>query len=203
MLVPDLTDLGTVSADKLTWTFKMQSGIKYADGTDGQGRGPGVRDQAFVRPRRVRQRPDVPADHLQGRRQVQGPVRQRRRLRRRGDPGRRARWSSTWRKPFPDLPFYVTFPVFTPIPKAKDTKENYKNNPLATGPYQFDTYTPGTELKLKKNPNWDPNTDAVRHQYPDGFDFKWGGEDPKTQQQVLNSAGEDANALNYGASTPR
>src|SRR5215475_2849650 len=33
VLVPDLTDLGTVSADKLTWTFKMQSGIKYADGS--------------------------------------------------------------------------------------------------------------------------------------------------------------------------
>ena len=31
--MPDLTDLGTVSADKLTWTFKMQPGIKYEDGT--------------------------------------------------------------------------------------------------------------------------------------------------------------------------
>lgn len=34
VLVPDLTDLGTVSSDKLTWTFKMQSGIKYADGSE-------------------------------------------------------------------------------------------------------------------------------------------------------------------------
>jgi peptide/nickel transport system substrate-binding protein len=32
-LVPDLTDLGTASADKLTWTFKMQPGIKYENGT--------------------------------------------------------------------------------------------------------------------------------------------------------------------------
>ena len=39
------------------------------------------------------------------------------------------------------------------------------NHPLATGPYMFDTYTPGTELELKKNPNWDPNTDPARHQY--------------------------------------
>jgi len=34
VLVPDLTDTGTVSADKLTWTFKMQPGIKYEDGTE-------------------------------------------------------------------------------------------------------------------------------------------------------------------------
>ncbi|MDT5030366.1 MAG: peptide/nickel transport system substrate-binding protein, partial [Actinoplanes sp.] len=33
VLVPDLTDLGTASADKLTWTFKMQPNIKYEDGT--------------------------------------------------------------------------------------------------------------------------------------------------------------------------
>ena len=45
----------------------------------------------------------------------------------------------------------MTFPMFTPIPKAKDTKENYQNKPLATGPYKFDSFTPGTELKLVKN----------------------------------------------------
>src|SRR5262249_39489455 len=96
------------------------------------------------------------------------------------------------------LPFYMTFPLFTPIPKDKDTKENYQNNPMATGPYQFDGYTPGSELKLKRNQYWDPNTDAARHQSVDAWDFKWGQDDLKTQQQVLNSDGADADALNYG-----
>ena len=59
----------------------------------------------------------------------------------------------------------MTFPMFTPIPKAKDTKQDYKNHPLATGPYMFDPTSAGTSLTLKKNPNWDPNTDPVRHQY--------------------------------------
>ena len=188
-LVPDLTDLGTKSADKLTWTFKLKQGIKYEDGTDGQGRGPGVRDQAVVRPRPVRQRTDVPAEVLQGRRHVQGPVRPSGdELRRCRDPGRDTlviNLATT----FSDLPFYLAFPMFTPIPKAKDTKKNYKNRPLATGPYKFDTYTPGTELKLSKNPNWDPATDPVRHQYLDGWDFKWRQDLIKAQQQVLDSAG--------------
>ena len=79
-LVPDLTDLGTVSADGLTWTFKMQPGIKYEDGTPSQGRRPRVRDQALAsRTTCYPHGPTVPADLLQGRRQVQGPVRRRRR----------------------------------------------------------------------------------------------------------------------------
>ena len=45
------------------------------------------------------------------------------------------------RTPFADLPFYASFPMFTPIPKAKDTKDNYQNSPMATGPYTWDTYT--------------------------------------------------------------
>jgi peptide/nickel transport system substrate-binding protein len=87
--------------------------------------------------------------------------------------------------------------MFTPIPQAKDTKQEYKNHPLSTGPYMFDTYAPGTSLTLKKNPNWDPNTDAVRHAYVDTWSFKWGGEIVSTQQKVLNSAGDDANAVEY------
>jgi peptide/nickel transport system substrate-binding protein len=100
-------------------------------------------------------------------------------------------------KPFSDLPFYLSFPMFTPIPKAKDNKQDYKNHPLATGPYMFDTYQAGTSLTLKKNPNWDANTDPARHQYADAFDFKWGGDAVKLQQAALNSAGNDANAINY------
>jgi ABC-type transport system substrate-binding protein len=55
----------------------------------------------------------------------------------------------------------MTFPMFRPIPQAKDTKDNYKNNGCPPVPYMMDSYTPGTQLKLKKNPNWDANTDPV------------------------------------------
>jgi peptide/nickel transport system substrate-binding protein len=100
-------------------------------------------------------------------------------------------------KKFDDLPFYAAFPMFTPIPKAKDTKKNYEQKPMATGPYQVASYTQGSELKLTKNPNWDPSTDPVRHQYPDAFDFKFSQDLIKVQRQVLASSGPDANALSY------
>jgi peptide/nickel transport system substrate-binding protein len=101
------------------------------------------------------------------------------------------------RKKFDDLPFYAAFPMFTPIPKTKDTKKNYEQKPMATGPYMVESYTAGSELRLVKNPNWDPNTDPVRHQYPDKWDFKFSQDLLKVQRQVLASSGQDANALSY------
>ncbi|GIE93212.1 ABC transporter substrate-binding protein [Paractinoplanes rishiriensis] len=196
VLVPDLTDLGTVSSDQLSWTFKMQQGIKYEDGTEVK-----VEDLAYAIKRSFAHDiyangPAYQLSYFKDGDKYKGPYTD-------GDTfaGVATQGTDTLiinlAKPFSDLPFYLTFPLFTPIPKAKDTKQDYKNRPLATGPYAFDQYTAGTSLTLKKNPNWDANTDPVRHQYPDAFSFKWGGELVSTQQKVLNSAGEDANAVQY------
>jgi len=196
VLVPDLTDLGTVSGDKLTWTFKMQPGIKYEDGTDVK-----VDDLAYAIKRSFAHDvyPNGPAyqlSYFKDGDKYKGPYAD-------GDTysGVETQGTDTLiihlAKPFADLPFYLTFPAFTPIPKAKDTKQDYKNHPISTGPYMFDQYVAGTSLTLKKNPYWDPKTDAARHQYADAWSFKWGGELVSLQQKVLNSAGEDANSLAY------
>ncbi|MEV4131685.1 ABC transporter substrate-binding protein [Dactylosporangium sp. NPDC049742] len=201
VLVSDLTDLGTVSADKLTWTFRFQRGIKYADGSEVK-----VEDLAYAIKRSFAHDvyPNGPTYHMTYFKD--------------GDPTKPGAYKGPYTsgdtyagvetpdpgtlvihlaQPFPDLPFYLSYPLFTPIPKAKDTRQDYKNKPMATGPYEFDSYTPGAQLKLKRNPHWDANTDPARHQYVDGWDFKFGEQDVKTQQQVLNSNGADANALNY------
>ena len=196
VLVPDLTDLGTESADGLTWTFKLQPNIKYADGTPIS-----IDDMAYAIKRSFAHDiytagPVYQQGYFKDGDKYKGPYKD-------GDTysGVETQGTDTLiihlAKKFPDLPYYMTFPMFTPIPKAKDTKQDYQNNPMTTGPYMFDSFTPGSELKLKRNPNWDPNTDPARHQYVDEWDFKWGQEDVKTQQQVLNSSGPDASALNY------
>jgi peptide/nickel transport system substrate-binding protein len=196
VLVPDLTDLGVASADGLTWTFKMKGTFKYEDGTDVK-----VEDLSYAIKRSFAHDvyPNGPAyqlSYFKDGDKYKGPYKD-------GDTfaGVETQGTDTLiihlAKPFSDLPFYMTFPMFTPIPKAKDTKQDYKNHPLSTGPYMFDQYTAGTSLTLKKNPNWDPNTDPVRHQYADAWSFKWGGEIVSTQQKVLNSSGDDANAIQY------
>lgn len=197
VLVPDLAeDLGQVSADKLTWTFKLKKGIKYADGSPVK-----AEDFAYAIKRSFahdlfENGPAYQLDFFKDGQTYKGPY----------AGGADYKGVETpddntlvikLAKPFPDLPFYAAFPLFTPIPKNRDARQNYQLKPMSTGPYQVASYSPGTELRLTKNPNWDPNTDPVRHQYADGFVFKWGGETVKTQTQVLASKGADANALSY------
>ncbi|MDY7090213.1 MAG: ABC transporter substrate-binding protein [Actinomycetota bacterium] len=195
-LVPDLTDLGTPSADKLSWTFKMQPGIKYEDGTEVK-----VEDLAYAIKRSFAHDiyvngPAYQLSYFKDGDKYKGPYKD-------GDTyaGVETQGTDTLiihlATPFQDLPFYMTFPMFTPIPKAKDTRQEYKNKPLATGPYKFKSYQAGSSLVLEKNTNWDPNTDPARHQYLDGYNFQWGVDAVKSQTAVLNSNGQDANAINY------
>jgi peptide/nickel transport system substrate-binding protein len=196
VLVPDLTDLGTASSDGLTWTFKMKGTFKYDDGSEVK-----VDDLAYAIKRSFAHDlfangPTYQLQYFKDGDKYKGPWAS-------GDAyaGVETQGTDTLiihlAKAFPDLPWYMTFPMFTPIPKAKDTKDNYKNKWVTTGPYMLDTYAPGTELKLKKNPNWDANSDPVRHQYVDNWDFKWGVDDVANQKQILASAGADATSVNY------
>ncbi|NUT37634.1 MAG: ABC transporter substrate-binding protein [Hamadaea sp.] len=196
VLVPDLTDLGTPSADGLTWTFKMKGTFKYDDGSEIK-----VEDLAYSIKRSFahdlfQNGPTYQLQYFKDGDKYKGPWAS-------GDTysGVETQGTDTLiihlAKPFADLAWYMTFPMFTPIPKAKDTKDTYKNKWVSSGPYMLDSYTPGTELKLKKNPNWDANSDPVRHQYADNFHFKWGVELVAAQKQVLNSVGSDATTVEY------
>jgi peptide/nickel transport system substrate-binding protein len=198
ILVPDLAeDLGTKSADGLTWTFKLKQGIKYNDGTvvkaedyayaikrsfahDLYDAGPTYQLQFFKDGDKYKGPYTAGGDNYAG---VETPD--------------ESTLVIKLAKKFDDLPFYAAFPMFTPIPKAADTQKNYELKPKTTGPYQVASLTPGSELKLTKNPNWDPASDPVRYQYVDAFDFKFAQDTIKVQRQVLNSNGPDANALNY------
>lgn len=198
ILVPDLAaDLGTRSADGLTWTFKLKQGIKYDDGTTVK-----AADYAYSIKRSFAHElfdagPAYQLDYFKDGDKYKGP------FEKKGAPyaGVETPDEKTLiirlRKKFDDLPFYASFPMFTPIPEAADTQSTYELHPKATGPYKVESLTPGTELKLVKNANWDPNTDPVRHQYADGWTFKFGQDLIKSQRQVLASNGPDASALNY------
>lgn len=201
-LVPDLmTDLGTHNEDFTEWKFTLKDGIKFQDGNP-------VKAQDFAyaikRSFAVEELPNGPVyqqtffadgDKYTGpfKKAAQG-----------GGPDYKGVETPDDKtvvikmaKPFPDLPMYFTFPAFTPIPEAKDTKENYENDPVATGPYKYEKFDKGKQLDLVKNEQWDPATDPFRHQYADSFVFKFDQDRLRLQEQLIADKGVDQASLTY------
>ncbi len=72
---------------------------------------------------------------------------------------------------FSGFDYLLTTTQSYPVPQAKDTGAKYKEHPISSGPYMFDTYEAGKKFTLKRNPNWDPATDPQRKALPDGFEY--------------------------------
>ena len=102
-------------------------------------------------------------------------------------------------KPFPDFPYYASFPAMGPIPTdpAVSDPAKYAQHPLSTGPYKIDQYTIGKTLTLVKNDQWDPNTDPARTAYPDSYVFKAGLQSDQIDQILLADSGEGKTTMTY------
>ena len=86
----------------------------------------------------------------------------------------------TFKDPHCDFPLAAALPTTVPVPAAKDAGPgNYETSVVASGPYKIKSYTRGDMLELEKNPNWDPTSDPIRHQYADGFKFDWTATGPR------------------------
>jgi peptide/nickel transport system substrate-binding protein len=204
VLVPDLaTNLGTESKDGLTWTFHLKDGLRYEDGTPVT-----AADIAYsIKRSFAPELPDGPTyqkeffvDGLT----YQGPYKD-------GDTyaGVETPDAKTLvihlRKKFQDMPYFASFPMFSPIPEAKDNKKDplqYGLHPVATGPYKIKSFTPGKELVLTRNSAWDPATDPIRNQYPDTFDFKLSQNYLTTSQQMIEDRGSAQTSIRYGIDGP-
>jgi peptide/nickel transport system substrate-binding protein len=164
-LVPDLaTDMGTVSSDGLTWTFHIQSNIKFENGT-------------VVTSKDVKYGIERTYDRSVA---ANGPTYYQALL---TDPKYAGPYKDKSPKgltaidtpdattlvihlqaPFPDLPDVLAFPSSAPVLQSKDTGSNYQLHPLSTGPYMFKNYTLNKQLTLVPNPNWNAATDPTAKQ---------------------------------------
>ncbi|MGW3353990.1 ABC transporter substrate-binding protein [Streptomyces bungoensis] len=98
-------------------------------------------------------------------------------------------------QPRTDLPQTLAMAGYAIVPAKDDTKAKYDTAPVATGPYKIDSYKLGKSLVLSKNPNWDPKTDSVRHQYVDGFNFDFGVTESTQTKRLIADRGNDKNAI--------
>jgi peptide/nickel transport system substrate-binding protein len=170
-LVPSLaTGLGQVSDNGLTWTYHIQSGLKYEDGSPittkdvkyaiersnyARGvlpNGPTYFAQYLADPTYPGPYKDTSPDKM-GLTSVETP-------------------NDTTivfhlRSPFADFDYLVANPQTAPVPPAHDTGAQYQTHPWSSGPYKFSSYNPNTGLTLVKNTNWDPKSDPDTKQLVD------------------------------------
>ncbi|MBO9625380.1 MAG: ABC transporter substrate-binding protein, partial [Microbacterium sp.] len=192
-IVPDLaTDTGKVSEDGLTWTYTLKDGLKYEDGSPitaadikyGIER-TFARDVYTQAPQELNAVLD--ADTYKG-------------------PYAGGELSAVetpddktvvfhLKQPYPDFPALASRSNSAPVPAAKDTKLDYTNHPISSGPYMIESYERGRELKLVRNPNWDAASDENRTALPDTFTFSLSTAQATISQQLLSDADPTAITL--------
>ncbi|WKX72410.1 ABC transporter substrate-binding protein [Streptomyces sp. XD-27] len=104
-----------------------------------------------------------------------------------------------FKEPHADTPYAVAMPNIGAVPSdgKKDTGEKYDTHPVASGPYKVGTLKAGKQLTLVRNAHWDPKTDAVRHQYPERFDIRFGVQEPDSARRLLAERGSDKQAMSF------
>jgi peptide/nickel transport system substrate-binding protein len=164
ILVPDLaTDLGTPNDDFTEWKFTLRDGVKWETGA------PVTADEvAFGIERSMDGKtfPNGPGlyysnPYFLGGDKYKGPY---------TSKGQHSEAISVdgnkvivkMAKPFPDFPYYASFPAMGPIPTdpAVNDPAKYAQHPLSTGPYKIQQYTIGKSLTLVRNDQWDPATET-------------------------------------------
>jgi len=202
ILVPDLaTDLGTSNDTYTKWTFTIRPGVKWGE----NGQPVTAKDVAFGMTRCMDAAtfPTGPCQYysnvyFKGGAAYKGmytdPSANYKGIKVNGD-----KITITMAKPFPDMPYWGTFPANGPVPsdpKISDPK-TYKKHPWSTGPYMIDKFNQSKELILKRNPYWSADTDPARTQYPQGYDFKLQQQSEKIDQIMLADTGDGQTSLTY------
>jgi peptide/nickel transport system substrate-binding protein len=192
-IVPDLaTDTGQVSKDGLTWTFTLQKGVKFEDGRPITAADIkyGI-ERTFAQDVFTQAPQELNAALDAG--GYKGPYK---------DPSAVLKAVETpdertvvfhLKKPFAEFPALASRSNTAPVPKDKDTRLDYTNHPVSSGPYMVETYNRGKSLKLVRNPHWDPATDPNRTALPDTFSFSLSTSQATISQQLL--ANSDPNAI--------
>jgi peptide/nickel transport system substrate-binding protein len=196
-LVPDLAaDLGTTKDGGKTWVYKLRDGIQYEDGSlvtcedIKYGIGRSYEDATLDGG------PTYAQDLLINDNGYKGPY---------TTPTKSlesvicaADGSTITFKLQNKVPYFgyvTTYGAFSPIQAEKDTKQNYDNRPVSTGPYKISSYDRGKQLTLVRNSYWDASTDPIRWNYPDKFVVKFGADQNVIENTLISDSGDAKTSL--------
>ncbi|ATL67768.1 ABC transporter substrate-binding protein [Nocardia terpenica] len=204
VLVGDLaTNTGVPSDDGKTWTYTLKYGLKYADGTPIKSQ-----DIKYAVERTFDTRfatgPQWIQSWLAGKDdfhsvypgpyggQELGPDKIE-------TPNDKTIIFHT-PQPQSDFPFAASMTQTVPVRRDRDARPDDLNvnglGDMATGPYLIGAHDVDKTLTLVKNPNWDPKSDPVRHQYLDQIHFQFGVQ-PKQETDQLRADTDPTSAAFY------
>src|SRR4051812_48554035 len=189
-LVPDLaTDLGKVSDGGKTWTYTLQSGLKFEDGSPITSKDIAYAVSRTFDTAELKQGPQYFVNLLNWPKDYKGPFK----------GPKDADISSAietpdettivfhLKQPFAEFDYLAQLPTTAPVPAAKDTGKKFTTHPISSGPYMWkgnvDVATGGT---LVRNPNWDASTDPNRKALPDQIDVKLGLQADDLDNQIIS-----------------
>lgn len=137
--VPGLAESWEVSADKLTWTFKLRKGVKFHDGTDFTSAAVKVTLERILDPKTNA-----------GRRSVYTVIKS-------IDASDPLTAKITTDQPFADLPFLLmdrSAFIVSPTAINKLDVAEFGLHPVGTGPYKFVEWVPNDHITLDANPDY-------------------------------------------------
>ena len=91
-------------------------------------------------------------------------------------------------KPFPDMDYWGAFMAMGPVPLGDASRPaGLRPAPAVHRPLQ-DRVVPARtrSSSLVKNDQWDPDTDPARHQYADGYVFKFNQDQAQVDEIMLS-----------------
>jgi peptide/nickel transport system substrate-binding protein len=210
-LVPDLASgMGQTSADGLTWTYHLRSGLKYDDGTPISSKDVKYAvERSNFAPKVNSNGPTYFNDLLvDNATPYAGPYDDK------SPDGLKSIETPDdttivfhLKHPFADFDYLVSAPQTAPVPQSKDDGAGYVKHIVSSGTYKFQSYDDGKGATLVPNTNWDAGTDPLRKQLADKIvlkmnidqatidqdlmagnaqvDLVGGGVDPQTQAKIL------------------
>ncbi|MET9312532.1 ABC transporter substrate-binding protein [Kribbella sp. NPDC003505] len=204
VLEPDMAASWESSPDLKTWTFKLKDGIKYENGTPIK-----AADVKYGVERSFSA--DLPEGAPYGKAYLNCP----------GYKGPYVAGNNGGKgctaievpddktivfklnQPVNSFAGTTSMKIFSPVPPANDTKTQYDNHPVSTGPYKIETYIRKKNLTLVRNDQWDQATDPLRTARPDKFVFKFGDDPALVDQRLIADGTADKSSITLTGLQPQ
>jgi peptide/nickel transport system substrate-binding protein len=185
-LVGDLAEnVGTLSDGGKTWTYKLRPGLKYEDGTPITSKDVEYGVSRSLEKATLVNGPTYFNDFLDLK-GYKGPYTSKGQDNPAIDTPDDRTIVFHLNRPFGGFDYFAMLPATAPVPPAKDTGVKYKQHPISSGPYKFQSYQQDQGFTLVRNDQWDPATDPNRKALPDRYEVTIGANADDIDNRIIS-----------------